>query len=48
MTAAVILWTFVALMGAATVALGRCVRRARKRQAELRQMVARRLAAFDA
>ena len=44
----VILWTCMAALAVATVRLGLMVRRAKARQAELRQMVARRLAAFDA
>jgi hypothetical protein len=44
--ATVILWSFVAALAVATVVLGLMVRRAKQRQAELRRMVERRLAAF--
>jgi hypothetical protein len=46
MTAAAIMWGVVGLLAVATVVLGLMVRRAKARQAELRAMVARRLAAF--
>jgi cytochrome c-type biogenesis protein CcmH/NrfF len=42
----VILWGVVGLLAVATVVLGLMVRRAKQRQAELRAMVERRLAAF--
>lgn len=48
MSAAVILWGCMWLLAIATVVLGRAVRRAKARQAELRAMVERRLAAFSA
>ena len=44
MSAAVILWGCMWLLAIATVVLERMVRRAKARQAELRAMVARRMA----
>lgn len=48
MSAAVILWGCMWLLAIATVVLGRAVRRAKARQAELLRLVQQRLAAFGA